>query len=1136
MSEIKTGVYVCHCGTNISANVDVEDVARFAGKRPHVVVARDYKFMCSQPGQEQIQKDIEQFGVNRVVVAACSPQMHELTFRSACSQAGLNGYLCQIANIREQCSWVHHDRAAATAKAKGLVAAAVNRVALHQPLEVAYAPLNPATLILGGGIAGIQASLELAETGNDVYLVERESTIGGAMAKFDKTFPTLDCAACILTPKMVSVSHRKNIHLLTMTDVEKVSGSFGDFTVTLRRRARYVTADCTSCGECATVCPVAVPSPFDQLLGQRKAIHKAFAQAVPNTFVIEKQERSPCIESCPIRQEAAGYVALIRNRKFAEAARLIRQRNPLAVVCGRVCYHPCESECNRGLVDEPVAIQHLKRFALDWAREHKVSVPPPKIEKRPEKVAIVGSGPAGLTAAHDLATRGYQVTVFEKFEELGGMLTLGIPEYRLPRPLLHEEIGYIRSLGVRFQTAVEFGRDLTLPELRAQGFQAVFLAIGAHENVRLEVPGENLEGVVSGIEFLRLVNLGATGHCGRRVAVIGGGNTAIDAARTALRLGAQVSILYRRTRAEMPAATHEVDDAEAEGVTIRYLIAPLELLGERGRVNAVRCVSMRLGEPDASGRRRPIPVEGSEQVLEFDTVIEAISQAPDVAALTGKGRHSGNGNGLKVTKWGTVEIDAETKQTSIPGVFAGGDVALGPSTVIAAMGNGRRAAEAIDKYLNDRPMADFTTHLVPQRSSKGETFRPHSYAPLYKDTPRVPRVAMPKAPPQERVADFREVELGFTEEQAVREAERCLNCGVCVECRECERVCEPGAVAHGMKDEVVEVKVGQVLLATGYQLFDARTIKQYGYGRLPEVYNGLEFERLLNSAGPTLGRITCKDGRAPRAIAILHCVGSRHEDYHRYCSRVCCMYALKFAHLVRDRTDAHVYQFYIDMRAYGKGFEEFYGRVLEEGTNVIRGRAAEVVEARGEMARHGTMLVRSEDTLIGAFREVPVDMVILCNAMEPQADADRVKKLFSISRSPDGFFLERHPKLDPMATFTDGIYIAGTCQGPKDIPDTVAQASGAAARMMGVIARGQVAIDPVRASIDEARCSGCRICNNLCPYLAIDFIADHKVSRVNTTLCKGCGTCVAACPAGAITGAGFTDEQVLAELEGLFVA
>jgi heterodisulfide reductase subunit A len=1117
MSDVKIGVYVCHCGTNIAQTVDVEAVAKFAATRPHVAVARDYKFMCSQPGQEWIQKDIEKHGVNRVVVAACSPQMHELTFRKACEDGGLNGYLCQIANIREHCSWIHGDREAATAKAMALVAAAANRVAHHEPLEVTYAPLNPATMIVGAGIAGIQAALELAETGRDVYLVERESTIGGQMAKLDKTFPTLDCSACILTPKMVSVSHRKNIHLLTMTDVESVAGAFGDFTVRVRQRARYVTDACTACGACAKVCPVSVPSPFDMLLGQRTAIHKAFAQAVPNAYVIEKQDRPPCIEACPIRQEAAGYVALIAKRKFKEAAKLIRQRNPLAAVCGRVCYHPCESECNRGMVDQPLAIQHLKRFALDWAREHKVKIPPPTVAaRREEKVAIVGSGPAGLVAAHDLALRGYQVTVFEQWQHLGGMLALGIPEYRLPRPLLEEEIDYIRKLGVKFETGVRFGRHVTLDQLRRQGFKAVFLAVGAHEGVRLEVPGEDLDGVVSGIDFLRGVNLKANGHLGSRVAVIGGGNTAMDAARTALRLGSRVTVLYRRTRVEMPAMPHEVDDAEAEGVEIRYLVAPVEVIGEGGKAVALKCVNMRLGEPDASGRRRPIPVVGSEHVLEVDSVIVAVSQVPDVAAFAG-----GNG-GLKATRWHTLEVDPESKQTSVPDVFAGGDAVLGPATVIAAMGNGRRVAEAIDKYLNGQPLTDFTTHLVRQGITRGESFRAHSYAPLYTDVAKAPRAEMPKLDPAARVADFREVETGYTEEEAVHEASRCLNCGVCVECLECERVCEPGAVAHAMVDDVQDIPVGQVLLATGYQLFDVRRANQYGYGRLPDVVNGLEFERVLT-----------REGKPPRAVAILHCVGSRDENYHRYCSRVCCMYALKFAHLVRDRTDAEVYQFYIDMRAYGKGFEEFYGRVLEEGAHVIRGKAAEVVAARGPLAEHGALVVRCEDTLIGAFREVPVDMVILCAAIEPQADANRLKQIFTISQSPDGFFLERHPKLDPTSTFTDGIYIAGCCQGPKDIPDTVAQASGAAARMMGMIAKGQVAMDPVRATIVAERCSGCRICNNLCPYSAISFDEGRKVSVVEKALCKGCGTCVAACPAGAIDGSGFTDEQILAEVEGL---
>ncbi len=1127
MSDAKIGVYVCHCGTNIAGTVDVAAVAKFAATRPNVVVARDYKFMCSQPGQEKIQKDVAKYGLNRVVVAACSPQMHELTFRKTCEECGLNGYLCQIANIREHCSWIHSDTAAATEKAKALVAAAASRVAHHQPLEVSFAPLNPATMIVGAGIAGIQAALEIAETGKDVYLVERDSTIGGKMAKLDKTFPTLDCSACILTPKMVSVSHRPNIHLMTLTEVEKVSGYFGAFSVRVRQRARYVTDACTACGACAKVCPVSVPSPFDEMLGERTAIHKAFAQAVPNAYLIEKQERPPCIEACPMRQEAAGYVALIGKRKFKEAAKLIRQRNPLASVCGRVCYHPCETECNRSLVDEPVAIQHLKRFALDWAREHKVKIPPPAIaERREEKVAIVGSGPAGLVAAHDLALKGYQVTVFEQWAQLGGMLALGIPQYRLPRPVLDEEVEFIRALGVTFTTGVRFGRDLTLEKLRAQGFKAVFLAVGAHESVRLDVPGEDLAGVVSGIDFLRDVALKTDGRLGSRVAVIGGGNTAVDAARTALRLGSKVSILYRRTRAEMPAMAEEVDDAEAEGVEVRYLVAPVEVLGSGGTVSGLKCVKMRLGEPDASGRRRPIPIEGSEHVLEFDSVIAAVSQAPEAGALERTA-------GLTLTKWHTIESDPETRQTAIPGVFAGGDVALGPSTVIASMGNGRRAAEAIDKYLKGEPLTGFTTHLAKTRDPARENSRPHSYAPRYTETPKAPRIAMPKEEPRARAADFREVETGYTEEQAVREAERCLHCGVCVECLECERVCEPEAVVHAMQDEVKEIPVGQVLLATGYQLFDARRAGQYGYGRLPDVYHGLEFERMINSAGPTTGKVLTRDGRAPRTIAILHCVGSRDENYHRYCSRVCCMYALKFAHLVKDRTDAEVYQFYIDMRAFGKGFEEFYGRVQEEGTHLIRGKAAEVVEARGPLAAHGTMVVRCEDTLIGAFREVPVDMVILCAAIEPQADAGRLKQIFTISQSPDGFFLERHPKLDPTSTFTDGIYLAGCCQGPKDIPDTVAQASGAAARMMGMIAKAQVAMDPVRASIVAERCSGCRICNNLCPYSAISFDEARKVSVVEKTLCKGCGTCVAACPAGAIEGAGFTDEQILAELEGL---
>lgn len=353
-------------------------------------------------------------------------------------------------------------------------------------------------------------------------------------------------------------------------------------------------------------------------------------------------------------------------------------------------------------------------------------------------------------------------------------------------------------------------------------------------------------------------------------------------------------------------------------------------------------------------------------------------------------------------------------------------------------------------------------------------------------------------------------------------------------CQKCVEVCEAKAVNHEMEEQEIEIEVGQILVATGYDLFDATPMAQYGYGRLDNVYTALDVERMLNATGPTGGRVLLKNGRPPRAVGIIHCVGSRDENFHRYCSRVCCMYALKFAHLIKERCpEAEVYNFYIDMRAFGKGYEEFYSRVLHEGANVIRGKVAEVVQAGWSQQEEGTLLIRCEDTLIGRFREIPVDMVILCNAIEPRRDAEHVARLFGLSRSPDGFFLERHPKLDPVATSADGIFVAGCAQGPKDIPDCVAQASAAAARMLATIAKGVVEIDPVRAEVDEQYCSGCRICNALCPYQAIDFIEDKKVSRVNSALCKGCGTCVAACPAGAITGYGFSDRQIQAELEGV---
>ena len=423
-----------------------------------------------------------------------------------------------------------------------------------------------AALVVGGGIAGMQASIDLANMGIKVYLMEKKPSIGGRMAQLDKTFPTNDCSMCILAPKMIECANHENVELLTYSELSELTGSSGDFKAKIIRKARFIDEEkCVGCGECIEGCPITVTDEFNAGLGNRKAIYKYFPQAVPSTFAIDRRGTAPCKAACPAHISVQGYVALIAQGRFQEALKLIKEENPLPAICGRVCHHPCESACTRSQVDEPVAIDFIKRFVADLDLKSETRYLPQIKKKRVQKVAIIGAGPAGLSCAYYLAKEGYQVTIYEKLPVTGGMLSVGIPEYRLPRDIINAEVQVIRDMGVEIKTGVDIGKDITIEQLREEGYKAIFLGIGAHKCTSLNIEGENLEGVYPGVDFLREVNLGKQVSLGDRIAVVGGGNVAMDTVRTALRLGAKEPfIIYRRSLEEMPANEERSEEHTSE--------------------------------------------------------------------------------------------------------------------------------------------------------------------------------------------------------------------------------------------------------------------------------------------------------------------------------------------------------------------------------------------------------------------------------------------------------------------------------------------------------------------------------------------------------------------------------------------
>ena len=894
-------------------------------------------------------------------------------------------------------------------------------------------------LVVGSGIGGMESALKLGDMGYKVLVVEKDASVGGKMILLSKVFPTLDCASCISTPKMAATIHHDNITAFTYSEVEGIErNGDGKFHARIRRKARYVDeVACTGCQLCESACTVAVPDQFNADLIPRRAAYIAFPQAVPKKAVIDRGGSSPCSFACPAGIQAHGYVSLVRSGEYEKAFQLVLEATPLAGTLGRACYAPCEGECTRGELEGTLPIRRLKRFADDWHHEHfdgpGVTVAPPN----GKRVAIVGSGPAGLTAAWQLGLRGYGVKIYEAAPEPGGFLRLAIPAYRLPAEVVAKDIKHVTDIGVEIATSSPV-EDLAA--LRRDGYDAVLVATGTPRSTTLGIPGEESPGVLGGVEFLRDVRLDqAADLAGKRVVVVGGGNVAMDAARTARRLGAaSVTVAYRRGREEMPAHRAEIDDAEREGVQFAFLAAPVEVAtDEAGAVRGLRCTKMALGAPDASGRRRPEPIPGSEFTMDCEVVVAAIGMAPDTRAFAGV---------VPTDRNGTLVADRETLQTGVAGIFAAGDVVTGPTDITRAVGEGRRAAFMIDRWLTGGTMSGFDDRL-PVVDKEQVVARQRTYAlrvapPAHGATNAAPR-------------DFDEIEPPMTEAEAHEGAARCMDCAVCSECEECVKACPvPGCIDLHARDQEIEVEVGAVVLATGFNLFPADLKPEYGYGVFKNVITGMQMDRLLAPTRPYNTILRPGDGKVPDRIAYIMCTGSRDEQVgNPLCSRFCCMYSVKQNQLIMGALPlADVTVHYMDIRAAGKKYDEFYEQARAMGANYVKGRVAKVTETA-----EGNLVLRYEDIENGgALVDAEYDLVVLAVGVQPNSTATELFPEGALSLDEFRYIAETDEDVNPGLTSIPGVYVAGAASGAKDIAESILHAGATVAQVAAQLERARL--------------------------------------------------------------------------------